>query len=90
MLSLGWKHTINIKDLLTADDESPREIERTAKAIAERLRKASPEPSDELRYIIEEFEDISAEDKRPLLLFNDTLDSLYDWADAERIWLGQK
>ena len=82
-----WRKTVNIKDLL-GDDESPEEVVRVAAAIVGRLNKAFPDPDYGLEDIISEFEDIRVDDKRPCLLFNDTLSSLYDWADAERVWLG--
>ena len=87
MMIANWRKTVNIKDLLT-DDDSPENCVRVASVIVERLRKAFPEPPDNLEWILDEFEDISADDKRPSVLFNDTLESLYDWADAERVWLG--
>lgn len=87
MFPKRWKRTVNIKDLLT-DDDSPPECERVAKAIARRLRTAFPEPRDDLEDIVCDFENISADDKRPELLINGSLDDLYDWADAERVWLG--
>ena len=82
-----WRKTVNIKDLL-GDDESPEEVVRVAAAIVGRFNKAFPDPDYGLEDIISEFEDIRVDDKRPCLLFNDTLSSLYDWADAERVWLG--
>ena len=82
-----WRETVNIKDLLT-DDDSPENCENTAKALVKRLRAAFPKPDYDLENIISDFEDVSANDKRPLALFNDILDNLYDWADANRVWLG--
>ena len=82
-----WRKTVNIKDLLT-DDESPEEVVRIAGELTSRLEKAFPHPDYDLEDIIEEFKDIEVTDKRPVVLFNDTLSRLYDWADAERVWLG--
>ena len=83
----NWRRTVNIKDLLT-DDDSPAECKRVAQAMAARLRGKFSEPGDELLDIIESFEGLEATDNRPLAVLNDILDNLYDWADAERIWLG--
>lgn len=82
-----WRKTVNIKDLL-GDDESPEAVVRAASQMVQRLRRAFPDPDNALEDIIAEFNDIDTTDKQPLLLFNDTLDSLYDWADSNRIWLG--
>ena len=83
----NWRKTVNIKDLLTEDD-SPENVVSVAAQVVKRLRNAFPDPDDDLNCILVEIEDIDIDDKRPELLFNDSLNSLYDWADAERVWLG--
>ena len=82
-----WKRRIKIKDLLDGDD-SPEEVVRIAAVVVERLRKDTPSGRDaDLDFVVSEFEDITAEDKKPVLLFDDALDQLYDWADYNRVWI---
>ena len=83
----NWRKTVNIKDLIDTD-ESPEAAERVAHAIAARLHKAFQDTNDDLTIILENLNDIKATDKHPISHLNWLLDELYDWADAERIWLG--
>ena len=92
-----WRRTIVIKDLLDAD-ESNGAVRSTAGEIAKRLAAVSGlDQCYELRAIIEDFEEIAD----PLVpasdlagrftlchYFNSVLGTLYDWADAERVWIG--
>lgn len=76
-----WRKKVNIKDLLT-EEETPEAIKRAAAGIIERLPTA---PATALRKASE----MADEDpETALLLFNAGLDTVYDWADRERIWLG--
>lgn len=89
---MGWATTIKIKQLLT-DDESPETAQRTAQAIAAILRKESQgiflplligaDAAFELESIADDMEAAQTCDE-----VNDTLDTLYDWANDNRVWIG--
>ncbi len=79
-----WLRHIKIKDLLD-DREDPEHCEEVAKEIAKRLRAfglAGVGGS-----VAKKFERISARDADPLAEVNSALNSLYDLADAKRVWI---
>lgn len=76
-----WKQTIQIKDLLAAGTDAAA-IKKTADAIIERLPTEAPTS----RLI--KARDMADDDAdTALLVFNRGLDSIYDWADDNSIWL---
>jgi hypothetical protein len=74
-----WKRTVNIKGHLRS--------EQTADVIALRVRDtivgAFGSPDPELASIIEDFESVGTDEE-----CDEVLERLYDWADANRVWLG--
>lgn len=86
-----WLVTVNIKDLL-GEDESPEAVIAAATGIRQRMANLSSSPLANdldlmaLGDILSDFADIvEAPDVSD---FNGVLDGLYDWADANRVWLG--
>lgn len=77
-----WKQTISIKDLLT-EEETPEAIKRAADGIIERLPKTAP-----TRRLVKARDLADSDPETALLLFNDGLSYVYDWADENRVWLG--
>lgn len=77
-----WKKTINIKDLLT-EEETPEAIKRAADGIIERLPSTAP-----TRRLVKARAMADSDPETALLLFNDGLGYVYDWADENRVWLG--
>lgn len=95
-----WSKSIQIKDLFS-DDEDPQTLATVATGIAARIRAALPAgtfdvTSDDydqtLDEIVEDLESWTAEgsaaapDAQEDL--NGRLDEIYDWADANRVWIG--
>ena len=78
-----WRKTVNIKPLL--DPSEPASV--VAKRIAEKLQLGLGADQDAwaMQEIIARFND--AEDVEEV---DNILDDLYDWADANRVWLGLK
>ena len=84
-----WKWRIPIKDLLSADESDEVAI-AAGTEIAKRLRRGLPglldtdnsAYDDDFDDIVYEFEHVAAVED-----LNETLDSLYDWADTNRLWL---
>lgn len=77
---MSWRKTVKIKDLLT-DEETPEAIKAAADGIIQRLPGA---PTSKLA----KARDMADDDpETALLVFNDGLNRVYDWADANRVWL---
>ena len=87
-----WDHRLTIKHLLTSDD-SDESAKESGRDIAKALRASSWLKADieenrdclgysEVEQVAEEFEDIEDLDHLNLVL-----DSLYDLADADRVWI---
>lgn len=76
-----WRKTINIKEFL-GDDTSPKGIKMAAEGIIPRLDHTFP--TDRLQKAADMAD---ADPETALLVFNDGLDRIYDWADRNRIWL---
>lgn len=85
-----WRKTVRLKQLLSHDAEIPSSVLReTALKFAERLKREPEYETDiDLLTIVDQFEDIAEADDATLQDFNDLLAELYDWADAERVWIG--
>lgn len=76
-----WRYTIDIKPLLNTGTRQWKEAQR---AITELLKASRDYAKDEeLQQITEELGD--ADD---LEWFNMVLAGLYDWADANQVWMG--
>lgn len=93
----GWKRALKLKDLLGPDD-SPEEVRRVAREMSDRLKKLPDYEEGDLdgfSEIVDEMADIAtssaadyaAENSTISRHFNDVLSALYDWADAERVWI---
>jgi len=80
---MSWNRTVNIKDLLSAE-ETPEAIKAAADGIIERLPDAPTKQLAKARDMAD------ADPETALLVFNDGLNRVYDWADANRVWLGLK
>lgn len=92
-----WRKRVALKDLLS-DDDSDEATRKAAGEFVKRLKRLPEYESDfELEQIVSEFEDIASADSagddafggRFSLCdwFNAVLANLYDWADAERVWI---
>lgn len=76
-----WTRTINIKQHLT-EDVSAAGIKSAAAAISAALPKSAWKSG------LQKAADMADSDpETALLVFNDGLDRVYDWADANRVWL---
>lgn len=76
----AWKRTVKIKHFLT-DEETPEAIKRAADGIIKCLPGAPTAKLAKARDMAD------ADPETALLIFNDGMNSIYDWADMERIWL---
>ncbi len=76
-----WKQTIKIKDLLSDDDDAAT-IKHAADELVSRLPASAPTAR-----IVKAKELADADAETALLVFNDGLNRIYDWADANRVWL---
>jgi protein involved in polysaccharide export with SLBB domain len=85
----GWRKTIRLKHLLSSDD-SPENARRVAGKVARvLLREPEYEHGDvEFGYIADEMLLLAESDDGTCADFNEILADLYDWADAERVWIG--
>ena len=85
-----WKITCNIKDLIYAtEDEDDETILANVKKITDRLDilhlniNLDREEKKELFELLHEMNNADSVDEA-----NGILDSIYDWADGARVWLG--
>lgn len=76
-----WIKTVNIKTFI--DETQPADV--VAERIRAKLVRAFPVPDFTLGDIIADFEDVQTIEE-----CDDTLERLYDWADANNVWLGLK
>lgn len=93
-----WRKHIELKDLLS-EEETDDVVRTSAAGFVERLKKLpeyQAQDDSQLEAIVTNFEDIadpeipatSLSGRLPLCdYFNGILNALYDWADAERIWI---
>lgn len=77
---MAWKRTVKIRDLLT-DEETPEAIKNAADGIIARLPHAPTAKLAKARDMAD------ADPETALLVFNDGMNRVYDWADANRVWL---
>lgn len=93
-----WDRKIHIKAILNRDppNTTSKHVVAISHDIGKLLRSRLPAalltlPGDDadlaLMDIVEDFEGLKAE-ADALANFNDNLSCLYDWADANRVWLG--
>ncbi|KKM21442.1 hypothetical protein LCGC14_1635420 [marine sediment metagenome] len=75
----NWKHTVQIKDLLSDEDASPAHAAELGRIVAQRLRKS---PLMNRGMLALRFERVQDQDD-----FNKLMDHLYDDADRERVWI---
>jgi hypothetical protein len=76
-----WKRTLNIKQYLT-EAETPEAIKAAADGIIGTLPTSAPTSR------LAKARDMADDDlETALLVFNDGMDRVYDWADANRVWL---
>jgi len=84
----NWIKTVNIKKHLTGDDSDESAV-KVGKAIADELERGLRQPRHrwredfDLEEMIEELREV--ENCADL---NDVLAGVYDWADANSIWMG--
>lgn len=90
-----WDRTVKIRHLLTEED-SPENAAKVGAAIASILRAKLPsrwfdphsdEFDDDIDEIAYEMSRIDAADPKALDSVNLLIDELYDWADANRVWI---
>lgn len=93
----GWKRTITLKELLGPDRDGAA-VRACARVMSDRLKHQGPyvqDGLDEFSEIVDEMfaiaestpADYTAEDWTILNHFNLVMSALYDWADAERVWI---
>ena len=80
----NWKKTILIKHLLGEGTEG-EDIKKLVEGILEALKNEPTAPKEGFNKAIEA---ISTDQDYALFLVNQAMDSLYDWADNNRIWIG--
>lgn len=80
-----WNRQIEIKQFFDIDEYDPKSVRDSAKQIFEVL-KVQPEygEDDEFTEIADQFEVTDGEGRE----VNWVLEDLYDWADANRVWIG--
>lgn len=93
----AWKRTIRLKDLLGPENDGAA-VRTCAAAMVARLKRVrgyEQHGMDSLSQIVDELEGIAestpdeyADENWTILQhFNGVLSELYDWADAERVWI---
>lgn len=76
-----WLQTIKIKDLL-GSEEGPDAIIAAADGIKSRLPEGAP-----VSQLTKARDMANVDPETALLVFNDGMDRIYDWADRNRVWL---
>jgi hypothetical protein len=90
-----WKYSINVKQHLS-NGTSNDAIVKAAKGVLSELKRLPEHLLSDIEDITYEFEEMvrcthDPEDNDNLLWeFNYQLNSLYDWADYKRVWMGMK
>lgn len=85
-----WRKTVNIKQFLS-EDGSPENAAKVAGQIAGLLRAECAleiKEDENLAETVEWIECIDATDEDACEILNYHLNDLYDWADANRVWMG--
>jgi hypothetical protein len=89
-----WRKTIHLKQFLSDDDSDSNAREAAAKigAVLKRQPEYREGEFDDFSVIADEMADIEHDPHddgyRVVTHVNDCLAALYDWADAERVWIG--
>lgn len=87
-LNRGWHHTIEVWDIL-GPSAPDRDLESKAAILSARIRayKGYSRLTDRegLEELLDEFVTVAAEDDEAAAEY--VLHEIYDWADAERVWL---
>lgn len=97
----NWKHKANVAEIVCeaqdAEELTGEKAVAIAKAIVARLRESLPEHwfnlndincDETLIDIVTNLEAISVDDDEyPAETLDDCLEALYEWGDAERVWL---
>ena len=76
---MAWRHTVQIKDLLSHEDAPPEQAAELGRVVAQRLRKS---PLMNRAMLALRFETVQDQDD-----FNNMMNHLYDDADRERVWI---
>lgn len=80
-----WKKTINFIPFWNNDDLS---IQEKAKLAGTEIRRViASEPGDDIHDVIEMFEEDVPQDEAPVQMFDAAMTELYDWADANSVWV---
>jgi hypothetical protein len=88
-----WRKTIPIKQFLSAsdDDENARRVAAKIAAVLKRQSEYVEGGFDDFSVLADEMADIEHDphgaDYTAVEHVNDCLTALYDWADAERVWI---
>ena len=86
-----WKHKINIKPYLSDKDDHAAIVAACGGILGQLANLREEFKNDEdLDGIEYDFNVILNDDEAEIAEFNDVLEWLYDWADANRVWLGLK
>ena len=86
-LGRQWRKTIRIKQFLS-EDSSSENARKVAGQVAHVLEAHREYPADdEFRDIAGQFDDLSRSTDGTCEDFNLLLADLYDWADANRVWI---
>lgn len=95
-----WRAKVNIKQFIGKDqeNESPAHCHWVASSIAGEMRKLEKRAEGvaviginfDFSFLeaVESLEEITVDQEDALAALNGALSLLYDWADAERVWLG--
>lgn len=76
-----WVKTISIKEFLTDDDDAEA-IKTAAEGIMSRLPGDAP-----IGRLVKAAKMADEDPETALLVFNDGMNRIYDWADLNRVWL---
>lgn len=77
----NWKVKVKIKDLFGSEGGAEA-IKSAAEGIVSRLPAGAPTSQ-----LIKARDMADADPETALLVFNDGMSRIYDWADANRVWL---
>lgn len=75
----NWRYKIRIKQYLDGDELTPEVIHGVADTIKESRDYSTDIYLQEIVFQLEKAKNVKS--------FNNSLDDLYDWADAELVWI---